>query len=101
MAAIVVQLGLATIPRGMSSRACGLTSATTNGTVGSIRHADELSITVAPAAATRSAYSRDDVAPAENRAMSRPAKSAVAVSSTSTWVSFHGRSVPADRAEAK
>ena len=37
-----------------------------------MRHADELSMTMTPAAANRGASSRDDVAPAENRAMSRP-----------------------------
>ena len=39
-------------------------------------------MTIAPAAATFGAYSRELVAPAENRAMSSPAKSAVAASST-------------------
>ena len=59
MAAIVVQFGLATMPFGMERSACGLTSATTSGTSGSMRHADELSITIAPAAATTGASSRD------------------------------------------
>jgi hypothetical protein len=52
IAAIVVQLGLATMPLGMRSSAPGLTSDTTNGTSGSMRQADELSTTTAPAAAT-------------------------------------------------
>ena len=52
MATMVVQLGLATMPFGMSSRAWALTSGTTSGTSGSMRQADELSITMAPAAAT-------------------------------------------------
>ena len=39
MAAMVVQFGLATMPLGMFASVCGLTSATTSGTSGSIRHA--------------------------------------------------------------
>ena len=58
MAAMVVQFGLATMPLGRRSRACGLTSDTTSGTSGSIRHAEELSMTTAPAAATRGASAR-------------------------------------------
>ncbi len=42
------QLGTATMPRWPSS-ACSLTSGTTSGTAGSMRKADELSITTAPA----------------------------------------------------
>ena len=72
-----------------------------SGTSGSIRHADELSITMAPAAANRGASSRDDVAPDENRAMSRPVGSAVEASSTVISPPFHGSVVPADRADAK
>ena len=101
IAAMVVQLGLATIPFGMDPSVWGLTSATTNGTSGSIRQADELSMTIAPAAANRGASSRDDVAPAENRAMSRPSRSATAASSTTISPSPHGRDRPADRDEAK
>src|SRR5262245_35101628 len=101
MAAIVVQLGLAMIPLGRRARASGLTSDTTRGTSGSIRQADELSMTVAPAAATRGASSREEVAPAENSAMSSPEKSAVAASSTVTSPPRHGSDRPADRAEAK
>ena len=52
MATIVVQFGLATIPFGMCSKASRLTSGTTSGTSGSILQADELSMTMAPAAAT-------------------------------------------------
>ena len=101
MAAMVVQLGLAMIPFGTASSVCGLTSATTSGTSGSMRHAEELSMTVAPAAAKRGASSRDDGAPDEKRASSRPVRSAVAASSTVTSPPFHGRVRPAERAEAK
>ncbi len=48
-ASIVEQLGLAMIPLGWSAAVSGLTSGTTSGTSGSIRQAEELSITIAPA----------------------------------------------------
>ena len=58
MAAIVVQLGLAMMPLGVCRAASGLTSETTSGTSGSIRQADELSMTTAPAAAALGAGGR-------------------------------------------
>ena len=73
MAAMVVQLGLAMMPLGRSAVSSGLTSETTSGTSGSLRHAEELSTTTAPAAANLGAYSREAVAPAENTAISMPA----------------------------
>ena len=82
IATMVVQFGLATIPFGIEPRASSLTSGTTRGTSGSIRHAEELSMTIAPAAAKRGASSREPGAPQENRARSRPAGSAAAASST-------------------
>jgi hypothetical protein len=69
---MVVQFGLAMMPLGRSASVCGLTSDTTSGTSGCMRQADELSITVAPAAANRGASAREAVAPTENSAMSRP-----------------------------
>ena len=60
----------------------GLTSLTTSGTCGSIRQAEELSITIAPACAKAGAHSLDVEPPAENSAMSIPVKSAMARSST-------------------
>ncbi len=101
MAAMVVQFGLAMMPRGGLTASSGLTSATTSGTSASLRHAELLSTTTAPAAATFGAYSRDIVAPADMRAMSSPEKSAVAVSSTTTSTPFQGRVLPADFAELK
>ena len=59
---IVEQFGLATIP-GWPSRSSGLTCETTSGIVGSIRHADELSMTVAPRATAAGASSRRDIGP--------------------------------------
>src|SRR4029077_16881298 len=79
----------------------GFTSATTSGTSGSIRHADELSITVTPTAANRGACTRDAAAPAENSATSSPAGSAVAASSTTRSAPSQGNVEPADRDEAK
>src|SRR4051812_14376163 len=68
---MVEQLGLATMPL-CSSSASGLTSATTSGTVSSIRQRDELSTTTAPAAAKRGAHSPLVGPPAEKSAMSKP-----------------------------
>ena len=98
---MVVQFGLAMMPLGGRSASSGLTSATTSGTSGSIRQADELSITTAPASTTRGAVAFEAFFPFENSARSRPAKSAVSVSSTTTSPPAHGNVVPADRAEAK
>ena len=81
---MVVQLGLATMPRWPAS-ASGLTSATTSGTSSCMRHCDELSTTTAPASAKRGAHSALTADPAENSARSKPwtasCESAVAVSS--------------------
>ena len=54
---MVVQFGLAMMLRGWFFAACGLISGTTSGTSASIRKADELSITTAPAAAAEGANS--------------------------------------------
>ena len=72
MAAIVVQFGFATMPSGRSATAWSFTPATTSGTRSSMRQAEELSTTTAPAAATLAAISRLVVAPAEKSATSRP-----------------------------
>ncbi len=104
MAAIVVQLGLAMMPRPAattSSMADGLTSLTTSGISGSLRYAELLSMTTTPASTNDWASARDVVAPAEKIAMSRPVGSAVEASSTVTSRSPKGSTVPAERAEAK
>ena len=101
MATMVVQFGLATIPFGMSSRARAFTSGTTSGTSGSMRQPDELSTTITPAATMAGACSSDTARPALRRAISTPDQSAIAVSSTTTSPSSHGRTVPADRSEAR
>src|SRR5690349_18516343 len=65
IAAMVVQLGLAMMPLTALAISPGLTSETTSGTSGSRRQAEELSTTVAPAAAKTGASAREVVAPAE------------------------------------
>src|SRR5436190_21808914 len=97
IAAIVVQFGFATMPLGIELKACGFTSLTTSGTAGSLRHALELSITTAPAAAKSGATARLVVAPAENNAKSIPEKSEAAVSSTTICLLPHITVLPADR----
>ena len=69
----VVQFGLAMMPS-WRARSCALTSGTTSGTLGSMRNAEELSITIAPAARAAGANSRLRVAPALKSAMSTPLK---------------------------
>src|ERR1700722_5498093 len=101
MATMVVQLGLATIPLGMVRSSAALASGTTSGTSGSMRQAEELSITMAPAATSRGASSRETEAGAEQRARSMPDRSAVAASSTTTSPSAQSSVEPAKRAEAR
>src|ERR1700679_1420583 len=101
MATMVVQLGLATMPLGMERSSAALASGTTRGTSGSMRQAEELSITVAPAATSRGASSRETEAGAEQRARSIPERSSVSASSTAISPSAQGSMEPADRAEAR
>src|SRR6266576_4127997 len=72
-ATIAAQFGLAMIPlwRAISS---GLISGTMSGTAGSMRNAEELSITTALLRTAIGANSRAVLLPAENSAMSTPAK---------------------------
>src|SRR5699024_249014 len=97
---MVVQVGFARMPLATASRAPGLTSLTTSGTSGSERQAEELSTTVTPAAANRSAWAREVAPPAENRAMSSPLVSASAASSTVMGCPLKSMVFPAERAEA-
>ena len=75
----------------------GLTSLTTSGMSGSLRNAEELSMTVTPASANRGTCTRDIVAPAENSAMSSPDGSAVSASSMTISPPFQGSVLPAER----
>ena len=84
---IVVQFGLAMIPRGRFNASSGFTSGTTKGMSASIRNALELSIITAPYLVIVSANSFDVPAPAEVKAMSTPLKSSLCCSSF-TSISF-------------
>ena len=101
MATIVVQFGLATIPLGMADRAWAFASGTTRGTSGSMRQADELSMTMAPASARRGARTRETDAGAEQSARSMPERSAVNASSTTMSRSPQDKVDPAERLEAR
>jgi hypothetical protein len=79
----------------------GLTSETTSGIDGSLRQAEELSMTITPASANFGASAFEVAPPAEKIAMSRPDGSAVAASSTTTERSPNSMVLPAERAEAK
>src|SRR5436190_14085102 len=94
-----VQLGLAITPL-WRRRSPGLTSGTTNGTLGSMRKADELSIATAPAALAADTNSRLRVAPAEKKAMSTPLKAAAVSSSTLCGLPLNSRVLPTERLEA-
>src|SRR3712207_7063176 len=74
---IVVQLGLAIMPRGRTKASAALTSGTTNGTSSHIRKALELSIITAPYLVIVSANSSEVPPPAEVKAMSTSLKSSL------------------------
>ena len=65
------QLGLAMMPS-LPAMSASLTSGTTSGTFGSMRNADELSMTTAPASTAAGAKSRARWPPAEKRAIWMP-----------------------------
>ena len=73
---MVEQLGLATNSEGPCN-AWAFTSGTTKGTDGSMRQAEELSMTRIPASVKRGAHSMDTDPPAENKAKSAPLSMAV------------------------
>ena len=74
---IVVQLGLAMMPRGRTRASSALHSGTTRGTSASIRKALELSIMTAPYFVIVSANSREVPAPAEVKATATSLKSSL------------------------
>ncbi len=99
MAMIAAQLGLAMMPLWPAiSRA--FTSGTTSGTSESMRKAEELSTTTAPALTAMGAYFREVSPPAENRAISTPAKLSAVSASTVSGSPRNGRVLPAERWEA-
>ena len=79
---MVEQLGLAMI-KSAAVKTEAFTSGTTNFFVGSILHAEELSITRMPAAANWGAHSKEVVPPAEKIAIAGFAK--IASSIRTTW----------------
>ncbi len=96
---IVEQFGLAMMPS-CHARSSALTCETTSGTDGSMRHADELSITVAPRFAASGASAFDVSPPALNSAMSTPSNASGVASSTSISRSPTVTRRPADRSDA-
>ena len=82
---IVVQLGLAMIPRGRFSASSALHSGTTRGTSSSIRNALELSIITAPYFVMSSQNSFDVPAPAEVKAISTSLKSSLCCRSFTSY----------------
>ena len=98
---MVVQFGLAMIPFGHLATSPGLISGTTSGTSGSIRNAEELSITTAPAAAAAGANSSEMPPPALKRARSMPEKESGLSSFTACSRSRKRSVLPTERAEAK
>ena len=97
MAAIVVQFGLAMMPFGTVARiAVKLTSETTSG-IGILAPGRRVVDDDHAGIGERGACTRDMVAP-ENSAMSSPAGSAVAASSTSISCPRNGNFLPAERA---
>ncbi len=98
-AVIAEQFGTAMMPL-CSRMRLALISGITSGTFGSIRNAEELSITTAPAFTAAGENLREMPAPAENNAMSTPSKD-FSVSSSMTILSPRKSMVlPADRALA-
>ncbi len=98
-ATIATQFGLAMMPP-WCRIVWELISGTTKGTSGSMRKAQELSITIAPAATARGAHSRARPLPAENSAMSMRSKLLGANASTGNATPAKPKLLPAERGEA-
>src|SRR5688572_12998230 len=77
-----------------------LTSGTTNGLFGSILQAEELSITVIPAAANFGAHSREVLPPAEKIATAGFAAIASVILTTLNFLPLYSTSLPTDFSEA-
>ena len=76
------------------------TSGTTNFLVGSIRHAEELSITVIPASANFGAHSCEVLPPAENKAMPGFKLIASVIETTGYFLPLNSTILPIDLSEA-
>src|ERR1044072_5047028 len=96
---MVEQLGLAMI-LSASLNTCAFTSGTTNFLVGSMRQADELSITVMPASANLGAHSSEVLPPAENKATAGFAAIASVMLTTLNFFPLNSTSLPTDFSEA-
>src|SRR5580658_5127992 len=93
MEMIAQQLGLAMMPA-WPRIASGLISGTTNGTLVSMRKAEELSTTVAPARTAIGAKRLEVLPPAEKSARSTPAKLASVSSCTVSGLPQNGNVLP-------
>ena len=82
---IVVQLGLAMMPRGRVRASLALHSGTTRGTSSSMRKAEELSIITAPYLVISAANSFEVPAPADVKAMSTSLKSSLCCRSLTVY----------------
>ena len=94
-----MQFGLAMTPLWWR-RSPGFTSGTTSGVLGSMRKAEELSITTQPAALAAGTNSRLRVAPALKKAMSTPLNDEALTSSTVCGLPLNSSVLPTERAEA-
>src|ERR1044072_2584270 len=96
---MVEQLGLAMILSAAVSTSA-LTSGTTNFLEGSIRQAEEWSITVIPASANLGAHSSEVLPPAENKATAGFAAIASVMLTTLNFFPLNSTSLPTDFSEA-
>ncbi len=96
---IAAQFGLAMMPLWSRMR-LPLTSGITSGTFGSMRKAEELSTTTAPALTAIGANFLEMPLPAENSAMSTPSKARSVSSSMTTFWPRNDTVLPAERALA-
>ena len=96
---IATQFGLAMMPR-CEAIAPAFTSGTTSGTPASMRNAEELSTTTAPCATAAGANRRAVPLPAENSAISAPARPSSVSNSTGSPSPRNISRRPAERGEA-
>src|SRR5436190_20058976 len=96
---MVEQFGLAMI-LSLLVRISALSSGTTNGFVGSILHADELSTTVIPASANFGAHSNEVLPPAENIATAGFIAIASVMLTTLYCFPLNSTSLPTDLSDA-
>src|SRR5829696_9653172 len=96
---MVEQFGLAMI-LSFAVKTSAFTSGTTNGFVGSMRQADELSITVIPASANFGAHSNEVLPPAEKIATAGFAAMASCMLTILYFFPLNSTSLPTDLSEA-